>query len=119
MLITNISDILVNGLRGTVKSLEENCVNIYFYTIKKTILVKPHVFPVYNKQRKMNIGWRKQIPLNLAYGITVHRAQGMTLDKVLVDCRNMTIPGQIGVALGRASSIAGLQVLNFKTREGF
>ena len=78
-------------------------------------MIKPHVFPVYNKQRKMNIGWRKQIPLNLAYGITVHRAQGMTLDKVVVDCRNMTIPGQIGVALGRATSIAGLQVLNFKT----
>lgn len=37
----------------------------------------------------------------------------MTLESVVVDCKGARIPGQVGVALGRAKSIENLQVKNF------
>jgi hypothetical protein len=43
----------------------------------------------------------------------VHKAQGLTLDCVEVDFRNMNCPGQIGVAVGRAVKTDGLRVINF------
>ena len=58
-------------------------------------------------------GIRKQLPLRLAFALTVHRAQGMTLTNVTVHAKKMKRPGQIGVAIGRAKSINGLQVLGF------
>ncbi|KAJ8034279.1 ATP-dependent DNA helicase PIF1 [Holothuria leucospilota] len=60
-----------------------------------------------------NVANRKQIPVKLAFAMTVHKAQGMTLDQVEVHCQNMTIPGQIGVVIGRATTKSGLRVLNF------
>ena len=43
----------------------------------------------------------------------MHKAQGLTLDCVEVDCRNMNFPGQLGVAVGRAVKTDGLRVINF------
>lgn len=54
-----------------------------------------------------------QIPLKLSFAMTTHKAQGLTLDRVEIDCRYMTNPGQIGVAVGRCRSIKGLRVLNY------
>ncbi|XP_053382006.1 uncharacterized protein LOC128549396 [Mercenaria mercenaria] len=56
---------------------------------------------------------REQVPLLLAYALTVHKAQGMTLDRVEVNCQQMYRPGQLGVAMGRVRSSDGLRVINF------
>ena len=56
---------------------------------------------------------RLQFPVLLAYALTVHRAQGMTFQSVLVDCAHMIRPGQIGVAVGRVTSKAGLTLKNY------
>jgi len=50
------------------------------------------------------------VPLSLAYALTVHKAQGLTLESVIVDCRNIRQPGQLGVAVGRAKTREGLQL---------
>lgn len=55
-----------------------------------------------------------QLPLKLADAITMHKAQGMTLSNVVVNCQNCVQPGQIGVAIGRAETVEGLRVVNFK-----
>ncbi|XP_052279109.1 ATP-dependent DNA helicase PIF1-like [Dreissena polymorpha] len=60
--------------------------------------------------------WRKQYPFTLAFGLTIHKAQGMTLDRVEVDCRDIFRPGQLGVALSRTRRPEGLRVINFHPR---
>jgi hypothetical protein len=74
-------------------------------------------FSVYDPKLSKDIAFRKQIPVELAYALTFHKAQGMTLPRLEVDCRNMWQPGQVGVAVGRATNKAGLRVVNFVERQ--
>ena len=53
---------------------------------------------------------RTQIPLMAAWAMTVHKAQGMTLSRVIVDLRHSFEPGQEYVALSRAETLGGLKV---------
>ena len=53
---------------------------------------------------------RTQIPLTAAWAMTVHKAQGMTLSRVIVDLRHSFEPGQDYVALSRAETLEGLKV---------
>lgn len=49
-----------------------------------------------------------QYPLRLAYSLTIHKSQGLTLDRALIDIRAAREPGQAYVALSRLRSLNGL-----------
>jgi len=54
------------------------------------------------------IGTFRQFPVRLAWAITVHKSQGLTLENVIADIKNSFSPGQVYVALSRCTSIEGL-----------
>lgn len=113
ILIVNLSSKLVNGLRGVVKKLNKDSVVVNFESIQKEETIFPYRFSVFCPEVQRDVASRQQMPLKLAFALTVHKAQGMSLPKVVIDCRNMHNPGQIGVAVGRATHKDGLQIINY------
>uniref|UniRef100_A0A6C0JY68 ribonuclease H n=1 Tax=viral metagenome TaxID=1070528 RepID=A0A6C0JY68_9ZZZZ len=96
---------LVNGSRGVVTGLRSDGVMVKFLSMGHDYFVKKHIWqsddPVF----------RQQIPLRLAYALTIHKAQGASLDSAMVDIGPATFEyGQAYVALSRVRSLEALYV---------
>lgn len=59
-----------------------------------------------------------QIPLKLAYAITIHKSQGMTLDQAIIDVKHVFACGHAYVAISRVRSLEGVH-LQSKLTKGF
>ena len=57
---------------------------------------------------EVEIGRFTQIPLRLAWAVTIHKSQGLTFDKLIVDAQQAFAHGQVYVALSRCTSLEGL-----------
>ena len=113
VLLANLSDDLVNGRQGEVIGLEEDGPTIHFPELKLTKKITAKSWSVFDPHKNRNIATRVQVPIKVAYALTIHKCQGMTLPSVTVDASNIFKCGQLGVAVGRATTKAGLRVVNF------
>ena len=57
----------------------------------------------------------RQVPLALAWSVTIHKSQGMTLHNVHIDCNGIFETGQTYVALSRASALSGMTLTGFSS----
>ncbi|PIZ31131.1 MAG: hypothetical protein COY41_03000 [Candidatus Altarchaeum sp. CG_4_10_14_0_8_um_filter_32_851] len=114
----------VNGSIGKIKKFGydgENDRDVIFVKLSNGNLVDvvPHkweIFHFYYDNEKKTIateilGKFVQYPLKLAWAITIHKSQGKTFDKVVVDLRRAAFaPGQIYVALSRCRTLEGISL---------
>lgn len=111
MLLYNmdIDDGLVNGSCGYVTGFEDNAVIVKFDNGVKQKIKKQKL----TAYVKTGLFQRTQYPLRLAYASTVHKAQGMTMDKVYMNLCNIFSPGQTYVGLSRVTTLKGLFLKGF------
>lgn len=81
-------------------------------TTHRDVLVQPDSWKVEGQNGEVVVS-RTQIPLILAWAMSIHKSQGQTLDRVRVDLGKVFEKGQAYVALSRATSLQGLQVQHF------
>lgn len=79
-------------------------------------LMLPERFPVDIPGDKLGLE-RNQLPLMLCWALSIHKAQGQTIQRLRVDLKNIFESGQVYVALSRAISMDSLQVLNFNPKK--
>ncbi|KAL4434051.1 hypothetical protein ABPG75_000492 [Micractinium tetrahymenae] len=85
---------------------------VRFRSCDTPVCIHPRAFE--HKIRNIGAIWRVQLPLMLAWAMTTHKAQGASLDLVVVDLGRCFAEGQVYVALSRARSMEGLRILNLQ-----
>lgn len=101
----------VNGTRGVIVSFDRSEGWPVVKTSNNEIIV---AFPEEWKFEDNGLvrATIKQVPLRLAWAITVHKSQGMTLDAAEIDLGDAFEPGMGYVALSRVRSLSGLKLMN-------
>ena len=102
---------LINGSCGVIQGFNDETINITFDN-GVNANIPMHEFEYYYNDKVVAL--RLQYPLKLAYGITIHKSQGMTLDKLVVDCKRVFECGQVYVAMSRVKTLGGLYLRHFE-----
>jgi len=101
----------VNGSRGVVTRLDPTGFPAVMFESGE-ITISPCRVEVKGRRDNDPVYTRIQLPLKLAWAMTIHKCQGMSLDKVQINLSKTFVSGQAYVALSRARSASGLQIIN-------
>ena len=113
MMIKNEPGKWVNGTIGKIESLSENEIKVNLngkiHVVEKVIWEKKKFKSVKGDVKDTVIGSFKQYPIKIAWAITIHKSQGQTFDKFIVDMSTGAFAhGQTYVALSRATNFKGI-----------
>ena len=113
---------LVNGSMGFIKSIRHNPSTNIVETLEIVFdgIEDPQL--ILRDRREIMVFlngffFRSQFPITISYAITIHKAQGLTLDTVLTDLGMKVFgTGQTYVCLSRVRTLNGLHLINFAPR---
>ena len=107
-----------NGKIGTVKTLETDKIVVeadgHYITVSKDSWENTR-YALNRGDGKLEqevMGSFTQFPLRLAWAITIHKSQGLTFEKVMIDAGAAFSSGQVYVALSRCTSLEGIVLLS-------
>ncbi len=105
-----------NGKIGSVSQVDKEDIEVSFEDGSEPVVLERHIWE--NKRYTLNqengeieekvIGSFSHYPIKLAWAVTVHKSQGLTFDKAVLDLSGAFAPGQVYVALSRLRSSEGL-----------
>ncbi|MDD2192578.1 MAG: AAA family ATPase [Bacteroidales bacterium] len=105
-----------NGKIGKIVDIDEETITVRSPGDDEDIVVKKYVWNNYkyslNQQTseiiEESIGTFEQYPIKLAWAITIHKSQGLTFDKIIIDSNKAFASGQVYVALSRCRTLEGI-----------
>ena len=105
-----------NGRTATVTGLSSSSVTVVFLDDHTTLEVQRETWQnvkfaisvTESNVNETNVGAFVQYPLRLAWAITIHKSQGLTFEKVVIDVASAFAAGQTYVALSRCRTLEGI-----------
>ena len=109
-----------NGKLATVTRFKDDKIYVQFTSQENEMELEMEVWKNirynYNKEddaiEEDELGTFSQYPIRLAWAITIHKSQGLTFEKAIIDAGASFAPGQVYVALSRLTSLNGLVLLS-------
>lgn len=105
-----------NGKIGTISRITDGKIYVRFNTDEPELLLEKETWKniryQYDKEKdkieEEELGAFTQYPVRLAWAITIHKSQGLTFSKAIIDAGASFAPGQVYVALSRLTNLDGM-----------